>query len=141
MKISDVCVRFLISKGVDPRKFVELCSSIKINGVISKTLIYNKVGKLEAEITSTKRCIYLEIEHLKYSYYDDLVGDTIIWLSNVSIPEVLCSKIVEAGKRVEDLIELGEENSFLKGCGTILSVKNDEFGVTVKLLPNWIEMV
>ena len=38
------------------------------------------------------------------------------------------------------MIELDEENAFLKGCGTILSVKNDESGVTVTLQPNWIEM-
>lgn len=140
MRISNVCVKFLISKGVDPKKFVELMLFTKINGMVSNTFIYNNVGALEATITSTNGCIYMEMERPDFSYYDDIFGDTILWLRNVSIPEVVCSKIVGAGKMVNDLIEFGEENAFLKGCGAILAVENDEIGVTVKSLPNWIEI-
>ena len=77
---------------------------------------------------------------INFSYYEDDSGDAILWLPNVRIPEIECAKIVDAGKAVGDLIEFDEENVFLKGCGTILSVENGEIGLTVKLLPNWIEI-
>lgn len=140
MKISSVFFRLLISKGIDPQNFVEVCSFAKINGMVSNTYIYNNVGELEATITLANGCIYVEIDRPDFSYYDDIFGDTILWLRNVSIPEVVCSVIVGAGKMAHDLIEFGEENAFLKGCGTILAVENDEIGVTVKTLPTWIEI-
>lgn len=140
MKMSEVSFRLLTGKGVDVAKFVQCLLFMEAHGMSSNISIYDNFGALEATITSGNGAIYMATERPNFSYYDDIFGYAILLLPNVSIPEVACSKIVGAGKMANDLIEFGEENAFLKGCGTILSVENDEIALTVKLLPNWIEI-
>lgn len=140
MKMSEVFFKLLTSKGVDVNKFVEILSFIEAHGMASDIFFYTHLGELEAKVDHLDGCIYLEMNCINFSYYEDDSGDAILWLPNVRIPEIECAKIVDAGKAVGDLIEFDEENVFLKGCGTILNVENGEIGLTVKLLPNWIEI-
>ncbi|MGI9377882.1 MAG: hypothetical protein ACR2PC_17605 [Tsuneonella suprasediminis] len=140
MKISEVSVRFLSVRGVDLNRFVESLAFINAQEMNSSISIYDNVGTLEAEFESENGCIYINIERGDFSYYDNMLGDSIFWLPNVSIPEVACSNIAGAGKTLNDLIGFGEKNAFLKGCGTILDVENDYNGLIVTLLPNWIEL-
>lgn len=140
MKISEVSVRFLSVRGVDLNKFGESLAFIKAQEMNFNISIYDNAGTLEVEFTSENGYIFIKIERADFSYYDNMLGDSIFWLPNVSIPEVACSAIAGAGKTLNDLIEFGEKNDFLKGCGTILEVENDYIGLIVTLLPNWIEI-
>ena len=140
MKMSEVSFRLLTGKGVDVDKFVQSLVFIEAHRMTYNISIYDNFGALEATITAENGSIYMAIVRQNFSYYDAIFGDAILLMPNVSIPEVVCSKIVGAGKMANDLIEFGEENAFLKGCGTILAVENGEIGLTVKLLPNWIEI-
>lgn len=140
MKMSEVSFRLLTVRGVDVSKFVQSLMFMEAHRMACNISLYDNFGALDATINSENGSIYVEIVRQSFSYNDDIFGDAILLLPNVSIPEVLCSKIVGAGKTADNLIEFGEENAFLKGCGTILAVENDEIGLTVKLLSNWIEI-
>lgn len=138
--MSEVSFRLLTVRGVDVSKFVQSLMFMEAHRMACNISLYDNFGALDATINSENGSIYVEIVRQSFSYNDDIFGDAILLLPNVSIPEVLCSKIVGAGKTADNLIEFGEENAFLKGCGTILAVENDEIGLTVKLLSNWIEI-
>lgn len=140
MKMSEVSFRLLTGKGVDVAKLVQILVFMEAHRMAYNISLYDNSGTLEAEFTSENGYIYMGVERPDFSYYDNMLGDCIFWLPNVSIPEVACSEIAGAGKKLNYLIEFSEKNDFLKGCGTILEVENDYIGLIVTLLPNWIEI-
>lgn len=101
MKMSEVSFRLLTVRGVDVSKFVQSLMFMEAHRMACNISLYDNFGALDATINSDNGSIYVEIVRQSFSYNDDIFGDAILLLPNVSIPEVLCSKIVGAGKTAD----------------------------------------